>query len=84
MLSIFAMAAALCWPRANADGSLKLPVSPPVEAGVGVEATSVVVLLAAGPGAGGCAGVEAGAGVEGAFPVDDDAVDEGAGAVLGY
>lgn len=77
------MAAALCVPRANADGSLKLPVSPPVEAGVGVEATSVFVLLVAGPGAGGCAGVDAGAGVEGALAVDDDVVDVEGGAVLG-
>lgn len=68
----------------SADGSLKLAPSAAGAdgAGEGVAGASDVVLLEAGAGAAGAAGVcaGAGAGVEGAFEADDEA----AGAALGF
>ena len=86
MLSISAIAAARCDPIARADGSLKVEASAPAApwAGVGVDGTLLVALPAAGPGAGGGAGVEiiAGAGVEGGLAAVDDEADEVVGAAV--
>lgn len=83
MLTMLAIAASLCAPRARAEGSLNsaLPLVDPVGAGEGV-AGAFGVVCDAGAGAAGGAGVlvDAAAGVEGAFVAEDDA----AGVVLGF
>ena len=85
ILSIFAIASSRCEPNVRADGSLKVVLSAPAAAAAGTGegvAGAFAVLLEAGAGAAGAAGVEAGAaaGVDGGFEVDVDAV----GAALGY
>ena len=82
MLSMLAIAASRCPPRARAFGSLNSAPSadPAAGAGDGV-AGAFEVVLEAGAGAAGAAGVlaDAGAGVEGVFEVEDVV-----GAALGY
>ena len=80
ILSIFAIAASLCAPRARADGSLNSTDPAAAGAGDGV-AGAFGVVLEPGAGAAGAAGVwEVGAGVDGAADVDVEA----AGAAFGY
>ena len=89
MLSMSAMAAAREEPRARAEGSLNAAGSAAgadvAGAGEGVAGTLPAVLLGAGDGAAGGAGVDAtaGTGVEGAW-ADEEAADDVAGAAFGF
>ena len=81
ILSIFAIAASRCAPRARADGSLNSADPAAAGAGDGV-AGALDEEVEAGAGAAGAAGVrtEAGAGVEGVADMEDEA----AGAAFGF
>ena len=86
MLSIFAIASSRCEPSVRAEGSLKLApsVAGAEGAGEGVAGAFVLVVLEAGAGAAGTAGVCAFAGVDIGVDGVFDADDEAAGTALGY
>jgi len=82
ILSILAIASSRCEPKVRADGSLKFALSVPAPAGAGDGvAGAFEVVLDAGAGAAGAAGVDAGAGagVDGVFEVDEEAAEAALG-----